>query len=106
MLIMVTKLQHIADYLSLCTEFKSHILARIDERRAKPTYHSCPDKGSKTSKINTSRFSPEERTRRMKKGLWFNCATKGHMAKDCLMKTIQVKTVKKEKKKKEEEEDF
>jgi hypothetical protein len=108
MLVTFDKPQYIVDYLPICFKLETRLLARIEERKNETQYQYQPQGNQKTSKVNTTRLSPEERTRRMKEGLCFNCATKGHMARNCPMKTAQVKTSKEEKgdKEKKEEKDF
>jgi hypothetical protein len=107
-LMTIDKPKHIIDYLPICLQIETRILGRIAERKNETQYQYPPRNGPKTSKVNASRLSPEERIRRMKEGLCFNCATKGHMARNCPIKTVQVKTSKEEKEeeKKKEEKDF
>jgi hypothetical protein len=108
MLVNFDKPQYIVDYLPICLKLETRLLARIEERKTEPQHQYRPQNNQKTSKVNAIRLSPEERTHRMKEGLCFNCVTKGHMARNCPMKTTQVKTLKEEKEKEEkkEEKDF
>jgi hypothetical protein len=97
LLVTVSKPQHIVDYLPICINLETRILERMVEQRTETQYSLKNNQNQKTTKVNASRLSPEERIRRMKEGLCFNCATKGHMARNCPMKTVQVKTTKEEK---------
>jgi hypothetical protein len=108
LLLTVDQPQYIVDYLPTCLRLETRLLARIEERKNETQHQYPPRNNQKTSKVNAIRLSPEERTRRMKEGLCFNCATKGHMARNCPMKTAQVKTSKegKEGEDKKEEKDF
>lgn len=83
MLVNVARPQHIWDYVTLCIDFENRILERIKEREKEGSYNPRPPPNQRTVKVNMGRLSPEERTRRMKEGLCFNCCGKGHMARDC-----------------------
>jgi hypothetical protein len=79
MLVTFDKPQYIADYLPIRLKLETRLLARIEERKTEPQHPYRPQNNQKTSKVNAIRLSPEERTHRMKEGLCFNCAIKGHM---------------------------
>jgi hypothetical protein len=69
----------IAGMLKMALLYESRILARNKERYSE----QGPRRSNQRTNIRATKLSTEERSNRLKKGLCFICAKKGHRAKDC-----------------------
>jgi Retrotransposon gag protein/Zinc knuckle len=105
MMVNIARPRSVGDTLSVALQFENRILNRAQERRKEPgpRGRNIPPRQGLRADVKAMKLSPEERTKRLKEGLCFRCAQKGHLARTCPQK-IKTARVEKAKPKKEGEE--